>query len=35
MSDTDCHDDSCRYQEPHHHGFACDKTCQTCGGHHG
>ncbi len=28
----DCHDLKCYYEEPHKHGFACDKTC-SCGGH--
>ena len=27
----DCHHPLCRYQEPHRHGFDCDKTC-GCGG---
>lgn len=33
-----CYETSCGYQEPHKHGFACDKTCPChdrcygCGG---
>ena len=28
----DCTNDNetCTYQEPHVHGFACDKTCTVC-----
>ena len=26
-----CHDESCGYQEPHRHGFACGPTCRGCG----
>jgi len=25
-------DNGCYYQEPHKHGFACDKTCTECKG---
>lgn len=28
----DCDERTCDYQEPHKHGFACDKTCEGCGG---
>jgi hypothetical protein len=28
----DCDSDTCKYQEPHRHGFACDKTCVICHG---
>ena len=23
---------TCGYPEPHRHGFACDKSCEVCGG---
>lgn len=26
-----CTDPKCRYQEPHRHGFACDKKCECIG----
>lgn len=25
--EPDCHDENCNYQDPHKHGFACDKSC--------
>ena len=28
----DCHTVGCNYQEPHEHGFDCDKTCAYCHG---
>lgn len=28
----DCFDGACGYEEPHRHGFACDKSCEVCGG---
>ena len=32
--EPDCAPDNanCKYPEPHHHGFACDKTCRDCQG---
>lgn len=30
----DCSESSCKYPEPHKHGFACDKTCVVCDGHY-
>lgn len=30
-AEVDCHDESCGYQEPHRHGFACGRTCRGCG----
>ncbi|GHG10049.1 hypothetical protein [Streptomyces hydrogenans] len=32
--DADTDTDGCNYREPHKHGFACDKTCDTCHGHY-
>lgn len=31
-SHRDCDDLYCAYAEPHRHGFACDRSCSTCGG---
>lgn len=31
MSEQDCHDPQCGYQEPHKHGFACNRDCSHCG----
>lgn len=31
--EPDCRDhNGCKYPDPHHHGFACDNTCQECWG---
>ena len=31
--EPDCMDSKgCHYMEPHHHGFACDETCEECQG---
>lgn len=30
MTDPDCTDPACGYQEPHPHGFDCERTC-PCG----
>ena len=27
----DCEDEWCEYQEPHEHGFACDRQCLCLG----
>lgn len=32
QNENDCHEETCNYQEPHIHGFACDKTCIVCEG---
>jgi hypothetical protein len=28
-----CLNPGCSYPEPHKHGYDCDPTCTTCGGH--
>ena len=28
----DCDTAGCNYQEPHYHGFDCDKSCAYCHG---
>ncbi len=34
VASIDCTDESpgCNYQDPHHHGLDCDKTCAYCHG---
>lgn len=30
--ERDCNGQGCEYPEPHRHGFACDRSCEECGG---
>lgn len=32
VSEIVCLNSTCKYKEPHKHGFACDVTCWTCRG---